>query len=154
MDILSKLNEYQRQAVLDESKACLVNANVGSGKTTVLISKVLFLHKEKGIPLSDMVVFTFTNKAANEIKERMVAFDKTIKDENMPYFGTFHSVALKMLQTFLPIDTLNYRKNFTIIAPDEELEMAESLIEENSLNIKYKNKLKKRLEDAVSGQVL
>ena len=66
------LNEYQRAAVLDESPACVVNANVGSGKTTVLIEKILYLHLERQVPLEQMVVLTFTNKAADEITERLL----------------------------------------------------------------------------------
>ena len=69
------LNEYQERAVKDESKACLVNAMVGSGKTLTLISKVLYLNQVKGIPYSDMVVLTFTNKASDEIKERIQGED-------------------------------------------------------------------------------
>ena len=61
---LQRLNEYQKAAVFDESNACLVNANVGSGKTTVLITKVMYLHCERQIPYRQMVVLTFTNKAA------------------------------------------------------------------------------------------
>ena len=55
---LQRLNEYQKAAVFDESSACLVNANVGSGKTTVLITKVMYLHYEKQIPYEQMVVLT------------------------------------------------------------------------------------------------
>ena len=65
------LNSYQMEAVTDENDACIVNANVGSGKTTVLIAKILYLHYEKKIPLEKMVVLTFTNKAAGEIIERL-----------------------------------------------------------------------------------
>lgn len=76
---LQRLNEYQKAAVFDESSACLVNANVGSGKTTVLITKVMYLHYEKQIPYEQMVVLTFTNKAADEIKERLYALEPEIK---------------------------------------------------------------------------
>ena len=65
------LNEYQKAAVLDESPACVVNANVGSGKTTVLIGKIMYLHLDRKIPLEKMAVLTFTNKAADEIVERL-----------------------------------------------------------------------------------
>ena len=65
-----RLNTYQMEAVLDESPACVVNANVGSGKTTVLIEKILHLHFERQVSLRDMVVLTFTNKAADEILQR------------------------------------------------------------------------------------
>ena len=125
---LQRLNEYQKAAVFDESNACLVNANVGSGKTTVLITKVMYLHYEKQIPYEKMVVLTFTNKAADEIKERLYALEPEIAEEQLWGFGTFHSVCLTMLKKMLPVENLGYTKEFMVMDPDEELEMAEQLI--------------------------
>ena len=143
---LQRLNEYQKAAVFDESNACLVNANVGSGKTTVLITKVMYLHYEKQIPYEQMVVLTFTNKAADEIKERLYALEPEITEEQLWGFGTFHSVCLTMLKKMLPVENLGYTKEFMVMDPDEELGMAEQLILTYQLKIKYKNWLKKRLE--------
>lgn len=143
---LQRLNEYQKAAVFNESSACLVNANVGSGKTTVLITKVMYLHYEKQIPYEQMVVLTFTNKAADEIKERLYALEPEITEEQLWGFGTFHSVCLTMLKKMLPVENLGYTKEFMVMDPDEELEMAEQLILTYQLKIKYKNRLKKRLE--------
>lgn len=143
---LQRLNEYQKAAVFDESSACLVNANVGSGKTAVLITKVMYLHYEKQIPYEQMVVLTFTNKAADEIKERLYALEPEITEEQLWGFGTFHSVCLTMLKKMLPVEKLGYTKEFMVMDPDEELEMAEQLILTYQLKIKYKNRLKKRLE--------
>lgn len=143
---LQRLNEYQKAAVFDESSACLVNANVGSGKTTVLITKVMYLHYEKQIPYEQMVVLTFTNKAADEIKERLYALEPEITEEQLWGFGTFHSVCLTMLKKMLPVKKLGYTKEFMVMDPDEELGMAEQLILTYQLKIKYKNRLKKRLE--------
>ena len=143
---LQRLNEYQKAAVFDESNACLVNANVGSGKTTVLITKVMYLHYEKQIPYEKMVVLTFTNKAADEIKERLYALEPEIAEEQLWGFGTFHSVCLTMLKKMPPVENLGYTKEFMVMDPDEELEMAEQLILTYQLKIKYKNRLKKRLE--------
>ncbi|WP_270564687.1 ATP-dependent helicase [Clostridium beijerinckii] len=146
---LERLNEYQREAVLDESDACVVNANVGSGKTTVLISKIVYLHYAKNISYKDMIVLTFTNKAANEIKERLMVSDESIKSEELEGFGTFHSVALHLLKEVLPIEKIRYEKDFLVIDPDEELDIALQIIQEEKLKIKYKNRLKKRLEQAM-----
>ena len=147
---LQRLNEYQKAAVFDESNACLVNANVGSGKTTVLITKVMYLHCEKQIPYRQMVVLTFTNKAADEIKERLLALEPDIPEEELWGFGTFHSVSLRMLKEQLPVEQLGYTKDFTVMDPDEEAELAEQLIVTYQLKIKYKNRLKKRLEQQKS----
>ena len=147
---LERLNEYQREAVLNESDACIVNANVGSGKTTVLISKIIYLHYAKNISYKDMIVLTFTNKAANEIKERLIASDDSIQLEELEGFGTFHSVALYLLKNALPIEKLGYVKDFLVIEPEEELDIAMQIIQEEKLKIKYKNRLIKRLEQAMS----
>lgn len=142
---LNKLNPYQKEAVLDESPVCLVNANVGSGKTTVLTAKVRYLCEQKGVAPKDLMVLTFTNKAANEIRERLE--DLIGKEEDL-WFGTFHSVALRMLQTILPVEELGYTKEFQVCIPEEEMQMAQQLITEQNLQIKYKNRLKKRLDQS------
>lgn len=157
------LNSYQMEAVTDENNACIVNANVGSGKTTVLIAKILYLHYEKKIPLEKMVVLTFTNKAAGEIIERLKKKEPGLTEEQVQFFGTFHSVAMRMLKnTLLQAKAENgeidhtaensgttpeeWTSEFEIIDPDEEQELALCLIAEYSLKVKYKNRLKKRLE--------
>lgn len=157
------LNSYQMKAVTDENDACIVNANVGSGKTTVLIAKILYLHYEKKVPLEKMVVLTFTNKAAGEIIERLKKKEPGLTEEQVQFFGTFHSVAMRMLKnTLLQAKAENgeiahtaensstvpeeWTSEFEIIDPDEEQELALRLIAEYSLKVKYKNRLKKRLE--------
>ena len=134
-----ELNEYQKAAGLDESPVCLVRANVGSGKTTVLIEKIRYFHEKKGVPLERMTILTFTNKAADEIGQRL--------QESGNNIGTFHSVAFHLLQEELPLEELGYAKEFEVCLPEEELQLAEQLIAEQKLKIKYKNRLQKRLEE-------
>ena len=122
-----ELNENQREAVEDESSACLVKANVGSGKTTVLIEKIRYLHEKKKIPMEEMLVLTFTNRAAYEIRERLEAGSLHTEGETH-WYGTFHSIAKSLLEQVLPIEELGYQRNFTICLPEEELEMAKELI--------------------------
>lgn len=144
IEYLEKLNNEQKQAVLDTSQVCMVNASVGSGKTTVLTNKVLYILDELNVSTKDLVVLTFTNKAANEIKERVnTLFTNGIE---MKFFGTFHSVAMKLLKEELKVEELGFATDFTIITPEEEAELANEIIEENSLNIKYRKKIIKRLE--------
>lgn len=140
-----ELNKYQEAAVLDESNTCLVRANVGSGKTTVLIEKIKYLYEQKKILLEDMIVLTFTNKAADEIRERLKISDMDQKAQDCLY-GTFHGIALKLLQDVLPVQELGYTREFQVCLPEEELELAVRLIKEHSLKIKYKNRLRKRLD--------
>ena len=141
-----KLNEYQKMAVLDESPACVVNANVGSGKTTVLIAKVLYLYLEKKVPLEDMLVLTFTNKAAQEILSRLLLREPELSPEQRAEFGTFHSVALRLLKEKLPVEKAGWDRDFSVMEPEEETDLVQRIIKEEKLNIKYKNGLKKRLE--------
>lgn len=145
------LNQYQMEAVLDESPACVVNANVGSGKTTVLIAKILYLHYEKAVPLEDMVVLTFTNKAADEIISRLRKQETGLSREQVRGFGTFHSVALRLLKRQLPVEQAGWNRDFTVISPDEEADLAAEVIAEQKLKVKYKNRLKKRLEQEYRG---
>ena len=140
-----ELNKYQKEAVLDDSNVCLVRANVGSGKTTVLIEKIRYLHTEKHVPLENMVVLTFTNKAADEIWERLDNSSVAVPEEPL-YYGTFHSIALHMLQEKLPVEELGYTKDFQVCLPEEETEMALQLAGREKLKIKYKNRLRKRLD--------
>lgn len=141
-----RLNEYQKAAVLDESPACVVNANVGSGKTTVLIGKILYLHLDRNVPLEKITVLTFTNKAADEIVERLRKIKPDIAPDQVQGFGTFHSVALRMLKNSLPVEEAGWTKEFTVMDPDEETDLAMKIIQEHGLKVKYKNRLKKRLE--------
>ena len=143
-----RLNPYQREAVTDENKACLVSANVGTGTTPVLTAMILYLHEVKHVSSRDMVVLTFTNKAASEIRERLVRADLSVTPEETENFGTFHGVALGLLKKRLPVETLGYTKDFMVMEPDEELELAHALIAEKKLKIKYKNRLRKRLAAA------
>ena len=140
-----ELNPYQREAVEDMSKATLVNACVGSGKTTVLTMKARFLHEAKGIPYESMMILTFTNRAADEIRERLQL--PAAGGENRRFsFGTFHSVARQLLDESPLLDKLGWQRGFTMILPEEEEELARQLIREKKLKVKYPNRLPKRLE--------
>jgi len=146
---MNQLNEFQQMAVFSEDKRSLVSAMVGSGKTTILICKILYLHFIKNVPLEKMAVLTFTNKAANEIKERLLTLymqDNQINISNFYYFGTFHSVARNILINSDNLKNLGYTSDFTIMDENERIEFYLRLINEMNLNIKYKNKIDKRIE--------
>lgn len=151
---MEKLNEYQRAAVTDHSRVLLVSAQVGSGKTTVLIHKILYLHFVKGVPLESMVVLTFTNKAAEEIKMRIRDKNNNIKDEELRFFGTFHGVCRTLLSSVLPVRELGYTREFSIYDTDEMLELYIRVINENNLTLKYKNKIRRRIEQYSKGKLL
>ena len=146
---IKKLNKYQQKAIFTNNKKTLVSAMVGSGKTTVLVHKVLYLHFIKNVPLNKMAVLTFTNKAANEIKERIMTFYMQSNDSCAPdfsLFGTFHSVARNILANNHHLTKLGYTSNFTIMDENEKKEFYLRIADELYLNIKYRNKIDKRIE--------
>lgn len=148
-EILGQLNPEQREAVLDHSHTCVVNANVGSGKTTVLVAKLLYLRYMENIRFSRMIVLTFTHKAAEEVRRRLEQREGSLSPEELSGFGTFHSVAYRLLKQFLPVEELGYTRSFTVLLPEQELELARELIRREGLRIKYPARLPKRLEAAV-----
>ncbi len=150
---LEKLNKYQQEAVVSNDGALLLRAAVGSGKTTVLVHKVLYLHLIREVPLEDMVVLTFTNKAAEEIKSRIEVFGNSLR-ERMKYFGTFHSVSRTLLRESSSLESLGYTRDFKVMDNDEASEMLENIIKNNRLNIKYSSKLMKRIEEFKKGKHL
>ena len=94
--IISQLNESQKQAVLECNCNLLIIAGAGSGKTKTLTHKITYILHEGYAKPSEILALTFTNKAANEMKERI---ENLIGDKakNM-WIGTFHSIALRMLR--------------------------------------------------------
>ena len=109
-NILDKLNDRQKEAVLATEGPVLVLAGAGSGKTTVLVNRIAYMISEKHINPWNILAITFTNKAANEMKERT---ERLLGDtaKNM-WVGTFHSVCVRILRSC--IDLLGYNRDFVI----------------------------------------
>ncbi len=99
-DILQDLNPIQQKAVKATDGPILILAGAGSGKTRVLTYRVAYLIAEKGIPGENILVQTFTNKAAGEMKERILQLLKDSKNSKTqtPIMGTFHSICAKFLR--------------------------------------------------------
>ena len=93
-DLLKDLNPKQQQAVMATSGPVIILAGAGSGKTRVLTYRVLYLMLEKHIDPGNILMVTFTNKAANEMKERM----RKMTHGAMPTIATFHSLCAKILR--------------------------------------------------------
>jgi DNA helicase-2/ATP-dependent DNA helicase PcrA len=146
-EALKTLNPYQLQAVFSKDKKVLLSAMVGSGKTTVLTHKVLYLHFVKRVALSDMAVLTFTNKAAREIKERILSFYEHAtppSPEDLRYFGTFHSIARQLLKEHPNLHTLGFTPSFSIMDQEAKADFLQRLIITHELDVKYPNKLDQR----------
>ena len=90
-----KLDEEQKKVVLDDSKNIIVVAGAGAGKTTVITAKVKYLIEKKNINPKDILIISFTNKATNELKDRINNVFKLDVD-----ISTFHSFAFKIIRKF------------------------------------------------------
>ena len=109
-NMLDKLNERQKEAVLATEGPVLVRAGAGSGKTTVLVNRIAYMISEKHIRPWNILAITFTNKAAREMKDRIERLlGDTAKDM---WIGTFHSVCVRILRSC--IDLLGYSRDFVI----------------------------------------
>lgn len=115
------LDEEQVEAVMMEDRNTLVKANAGAGKTRVLTSRVAYL-LASGVPQSEILLLTFTNKAGREMIERVESMLDGQKVRIMG--GTFHRIGGLFLRRYA--ETLGYKKNFTILDTDD----AKGLIEE------------------------
>ncbi|MBQ8308458.1 MAG: UvrD-helicase domain-containing protein [Clostridia bacterium] len=112
-EILEKLNEEQRKPVLETEGAVLVLAGAGSGKTRVLTSRIAYLVEEKGVPSEAILAITFTNKAANEMKERL----SRIIDVSRSWVCTIHSMCVRILRMYASEVGIN--ANFSIYSETE-----------------------------------
>src|SRR3972149_2543643 len=97
-NLLSDLNPIQAQAVQHIEGPTLILAGAGSGKTKVLTHKVAYLIREKGIPAENILMVTFTNKAADEMKGRVLKLLDQATKNNLPTMGTFHSFCARILR--------------------------------------------------------
>ncbi|MBU4350556.1 UvrD-helicase domain-containing protein, partial [bacterium] len=124
MKILENLNERQQEAVKVKEAPILVIAGAGSGKTKVLTHRIAYLIFQKKINPGNILAVTFTNKAAQEMKDRIEFISKNISNRNMMkglWMGTFHSICARILRQ--EIDILGYDKNFVIYDKGDQLSM-------------------------------
>jgi len=132
---LTKLNDKQLEAVNVTDGPILILAGAGSGKTRVLTTKVAYLVNENNIDPHNILAITFTNKAAKEMKERVLnmlgpaAYNIQI--------STFHSLGLLLLKE--NYETLGFEKNFTILDSEDTLTVIKKILKEMNLDPKVYN---------------
>jgi len=131
---LNGLNKEQREAVTHVNGPMLVLAGAGSGKTRVLTNRIGYLI-ENGIDVNNILAITFTNKAAKEMKERVL---KLIGNEGYSIqISTFHSLGLRLLKE--NYSKLGYKSNFVILDSDDTLTVVKKIMKEMNLNPKFYN---------------
>ncbi len=112
MDYKELLNKEQYEAMLATDGPVLVSAGAGSGKTRLLTYRIAYLITDKHVAPNKILAITFTNKAANEMKERI---SRVAPDGDMVMVSTFHSFCARMLRTYSSFLT-DYKENFTIFS--------------------------------------
>jgi DNA helicase-2/ATP-dependent DNA helicase PcrA len=122
---LRGLNAPQREAVLTTEGPVLVLAGAGTGKTAALTARLAHLVATRRAWPSEILAVTFTNKAAREMKER-VGHILGEGSEGMPWLGTFHAIAAKMLRRHAEL--VGLQSNFTILDTDDQLRLMKQLI--------------------------
>ncbi len=131
-DLLQNLNEKQKEAVLKTEGPVMAIAGAGSGKTSVLTTRIAYLIFEKNVHFSNILAITFTNKAANEMKKRVHSL--TGINTSQMWISTFHSMCAKILREH--IEYLGYRKNFQIIDDDDVTQLIKSILKKSNYDIK------------------
>ena len=151
-EILKGLNDKQYEAVTKTEGPVLVIAGAGSGKTKVLTHKIAYLIQEKNVLPWNILAITFTNKAANEMKERIESLvGEQAKDI---WMGTFHSICVRILRKF--IDRIGYDSSFIIFDTSDQktlikkcmkdLQIDDKLFTEKSIQSEISNAKNEMLE--------
>ena len=127
---LSKLNKEQKIAVEHKNGPLLVLSGAGTGKTRVLTSRFVYIVKNLNISFNKIIAVTFTNKAANEIKERVN--DELNSNIDTPWVGTFHSIFAKFLRKHSKL--VNLKSNFTILDIEDQKKLLKQVLDYIRIN--------------------
>ena len=137
MSIYDTLNPPQKEAVVQTEGPVLILAGAGSGKTRVLTHRIAYLMDEKGVNPWNILAITFTNKAAQEMRERV---DKLVGfGSESIWVSTFHSACVRILRRH--IDNLGYDTNFTIYDTDDQKSLMKDVCRKLNIDTKvYKER--------------
>ena len=125
--MLELLNEAQRNAIKEVYGPTIVYAGAGSGKTRTLTYRIAYMIKEQGIDPNNILAITFTNKAANEMKERVKALVEF--DYYSLTVSTFHSLCARILRR--EAHNIGYDSNFSIIDEEDQLKIINEILTED-----------------------
>ena len=132
MGLLDELNDKQYEAVTGTEGPYLVIAGAGSGKTKVLTHKIAYLIDEKNVKPWNILAITFTNKAANEMKERVKNLIGDIATDM--WIGTFHSICVRILRKF--IDRIGFTSSFVIFDTSDQKTLIKQILKSMNLDDK------------------
>ncbi|HEX8560499.1 MAG TPA: UvrD-helicase domain-containing protein [Pyrinomonadaceae bacterium] len=130
MELLSSLNERQREAVEATDGPLLILAGAGSGKTRVITVRIAYLISERGVAPHNILAVTFTNKAAQEMRERVTRLIEGRRLESAPLVSTFHSLCVRMLRRDIEKLEEGYTRSFTIYDQDDSQRVVKACIKD------------------------
>jgi len=136
-ELLSQLNEQQREAVLATEGPLLILAGAGSGKTRVIAHRIAYLIAEKNVPSWNILAVTFTNKAAEEMRLRVQRLLSERERSSLPLLSTFHSLCVRILRQDIEKLKDKYTRRFTIYDQDDSLRLIKQSIKELGYDDKY-----------------
>ena len=128
IELLSQLNERQREAVLSTDGPLLILAGAGSGKTRVIAYRIAYLIAERGIWPRNILAVTFTNKAAEEMRNRVSKLLEGLDIGSTPLISTFHSLCVRILRRDIEALQAGYTRSFTIYDQDDSVRLARNCI--------------------------
>src|SRR5262245_57861395 len=129
-EFLSQLNEQQREAVLATEGPLLILAGAGSGKTRVIAHRIAYLIAEMKVPTWNILAVTFTNKAADEMRQRVQRLLHARDESSLPLVSTFHSLCVRILRQDIEKLNDNYTRRFTIYDQDDSLRLIRGCIKD------------------------
>ncbi len=132
-DYINNLNDKQKEAVTYLNGPLLIVAGAGSGKTKVLTSRICHIILSKKADPSEILAVTFTNKAASEMRNRIL-FNLKKKNFGIPWVGTFHAICVKILRKHARAANLNY--NFTILDQEDQKKLIKNICKSENIDTK------------------
>ena len=130
--LIQGLNQKQKEAVMKIDGPLLIMAGAGSGKTRVLTHRIAYIIHEKDINPWNILAITFTNKAAREMRERVVNILGTTGED--VWVSTFHSMCVRMLRR--DVDLIGFNRNFTILDSSDQLTLMKRILREENIDPK------------------
>jgi DNA helicase-2/ATP-dependent DNA helicase PcrA len=127
-DFLSQLNERQREAVTSTDGPLLILAGAGSGKTRVIAYRIAYLVVERGIWPRNILAVTFTNKASEEMRNRVNRLLEGMEIGSVPWISTFHSLCVRILRRDIEALQAGYTRSFTIYDQDDTVRLTRNTI--------------------------
>ncbi len=144
---IDSLNEEQKKALFETQGAVLVTAGAGSGKTRLLTHRIVYLIEQKNVDPFNILAITFTNKAANEMSERV---NEMLESKSFVWISTFHSLCSKILRR--DIEKIGMKKSFSIYSESDSDKLLDQILKNFGIDADDKKSFKKKVKFHISNR--